>query len=366
MPEGNWGYRILYSNHIDSDSAVSVHISWCSFHAIWLTQYLQHMAAKRSHIMKFVSFLGENCDFPFWVMWKVMDSALLSAILYGCEGWILNSAVVAQKNYLEIVKALLGVRTSTPNDTCLIELGLPSVTARVKAAQQRFIHKLIQERQGLTDDPFMAVWNLCSKANTKGARYLRDIMSHADHTKLDLESRRQKILNSTRTKSLTYVNLNPELSVYVGLQGCRPTGMQTPWSPNTRGTTRLRLSSHNLAIEKGRWSRIPRELRLCSCGSIQCEEHVTCICFCERTMHIRARYPSTDFTSIRNFFYSENAPKICKVTYDFLYEFQWQWSTPPQRVIISTTKRRSNYVHCYHNGHHYLASIAMLLYLMSL
>ena len=26
-----------------------------------------------------------------------MDSALLSAILYGCEGWILNSAVVAQE-----------------------------------------------------------------------------------------------------------------------------------------------------------------------------------------------------------------------------------------------------------------------------
>ena len=279
------------------------------------TSVKEHMAAKRSHTMKFVSFLGGNCDFPFWVKWKVMDSALLSAILYGCEGWILNSAVVAQKNYLEIVKALLGVRTSTPNDTCLIELGLPSVTARVKAAQQKFIRKLIQERQRLTDDPFMAVWNLCSKANTKGARYLRDIMSHADHIKLDFESRRQKILNSTRTKSLTYVNLNPELSVH---------GMYRDADPlipehQRLATTRLRLSSHNLSIEKGRWSRIPRELRLCSCGSIQCEEHV--ICFCERTMHIRARYPNTDFTSIRNFF-CENAPDICKVTYDCLYEFQ--------------------------------------------
>ena len=55
------------------------------------------MTAKRSHIMKFVSALGGNCDFPFWDKWKVMDSALLSAILYGCEGWIRNSAGVAQK-----------------------------------------------------------------------------------------------------------------------------------------------------------------------------------------------------------------------------------------------------------------------------
>ena len=60
------------------------------------TSVKEHMAAKRSHIMKFVSFLGKNCDFPFWVKWKVMASALLSAILYGCEGWILNSTVVAQ------------------------------------------------------------------------------------------------------------------------------------------------------------------------------------------------------------------------------------------------------------------------------
>ena len=104
-----------------------------------------------------VAFLGKNCDFPFWVKWKVMDSALLSAILYGCEGWILNSAVVAQKNYLEIVKALLGVRTSSPNDTCLIELGIPSVTARVKAAQQKFIRKLIRERQQALPCPLVPV-----------------------------------------------------------------------------------------------------------------------------------------------------------------------------------------------------------------
>ena len=211
------------------------------------------------------------------------------------------------------MKALLGVRAPTPNDTCLIEMGLPSVTARVKAAQQKFIRKLIQERQRLTDGPFMAVWNLCSEANTKGACYLRDILLHVDHIELDLESCRQKILNSTRTKSLTYVNLNPELSVH---------RMYRALFPEHQRLATTRLSSHNLAIEKGRWSRIPGELRLCSCGSIQCEEHV--ICFCERTMHIRARYPSTDLTSIRNFFYSENAPDICKVTYDCLYEFQGQ------------------------------------------
>ena len=38
--------------------------------------------------------------------------------------------------------------------------------------------------------------------------------------------------------------------------------------------TRLRLSSHNLRIETGRWARLPRERRLCQCGCVQVERHV--------------------------------------------------------------------------------------------
>ena len=38
--------------------------------------------------------------------------------------------------------------------------------------------------------------------------------------------------------------------------------------------TRLRLSSHTLKIETGRWSRIPRDSRLCDCQKIQTESHI--------------------------------------------------------------------------------------------
>ncbi len=44
-------------------------------------------------------------------------------------------------------------------------------------------------------------------------------------------------------------------------------------------TTRPRFSSHRLRIETGRWSRIPREERLCSCGeNNQTESHVLLQC----------------------------------------------------------------------------------------
>ena len=57
--------------------------------------------------------------------------------------------------------------------------------------------------------------------------------------------------------------------------------------------TRLRLSSHSLAIEVGRWNRrgrgrLPIEERLCVCGQIQTEQHV--IEACPRTYPIRIQY----------------------------------------------------------------------------
>ena len=54
--------------------------------------------------------------------------------------------------------------------------------------------------------------------------------------------------------------------------------------------TRLRLSSHFLAIEKGRWNRrgrgrLPIEERLCPCGQVQTESHIIEVCI--MSTHIR-------------------------------------------------------------------------------
>ena len=52
----------------------------------------------------------------------------------------------------------------------------------------------------------------------------------------------------------------------------------------------FRLSSHNLKIETGRWTRQPRELRLCLCGQVQDEMHV--IQFCPLTERLRYFHPT--------------------------------------------------------------------------
>ena len=52
--------------------------------------------------------------------------------------------------------------------------------------------------------------------------------------------------------------------------------------------TRIRLSSHDLSFEKGRWSRIAPNDRLCPCGEIQTDHHV--LLQCRLTQVIREEY----------------------------------------------------------------------------
>ena len=47
-----------------------------------------------------------------------------------------------------------GVCITTSNNLCLMELNYPSLSARIKASQQRFLGNLLKHRHGTADDPF--------------------------------------------------------------------------------------------------------------------------------------------------------------------------------------------------------------------
>ena len=79
--------------------------------------------------------------------------------------------------------------------------------------------------------------------------------------------------------------------------------------------TRYRLSSHNLKVETGRWGRIERENRLCSCsiGGIQDEFHV--LFQCELTRDLRQKYQiQTD--SFDDVYNEEEDETLCDLFYE--------------------------------------------------
>ncbi|ELU01823.1 hypothetical protein CAPTEDRAFT_204665 [Capitella teleta] len=95
----------------------------------------------------------------------------------------------------------------------------------------------------------------CRTANTPCARYIRSLDQHDyDHEDQILK---EKARTSTRTKYRSYCNpMNPELKkheIYTDINVKEYARLTT---------TRFRLSSHNLAIECGRWLRKRPEKRV--------------------------------------------------------------------------------------------------------
>ena len=175
----------------------------------------RQMLDKQCHVAKFAAFISKNSDLPFLIKKRVMEAALFSSILYGHESWIGSSASVAQVVYHNVIKILLGVRITTSNDLCLMELNYPSLSARVKASQQKFLGNLLKDRHGMADDPFIAIWKICSNARTCGAKYLQKVLEEQNHVSKDIDHRKSVIRQSNRTKYKTYYEINPDLNVHL-------------------------------------------------------------------------------------------------------------------------------------------------------
>ena len=241
---------------------------------------------KIKHLHKLINFLMKNCDFPFSVKRRVVEAAFNAAILYGCEGWLGASCHIMDKLYITAVKCLLGVRKTTANDLCLAETGLPPLQALVRHKQQKFITSMINKTASIQDDPFRFALELTHTGNATMSRYINTSLSVNNHIAEARDKLHERIRTSICTKFITYRDINPTMTVHdiydINNRCIVPEHYRVAF-------TRLRLSSHNLRIETGRWSRLPRERRLCPCGAVQDEKHV--LELCTLTEHLRTQYP---------------------------------------------------------------------------
>ena len=152
--------------------------------------------------------------------------------------------------------------------------------------------------------------NLAKSARTKAGQYLIGILEGGNYYNVGKDELRNTVSNSTRSKLVAYRTMNPGLDVhgvYSQLQPMIPEHHRLAF-------TRLRLVSHKLRIETGRWARIPQDERLCICGEIQTEEHV--ISNCELSQNIRDSNPHMTFQF--PIFFSNMNNDICRIIYDTL------------------------------------------------
>ena len=200
-----------------------------------------------------------------------------AALLYGCEAWLNVSTKQVERLYHSSLKSLLGVRNTTSNNLCLIELGYPPLKSLIQQRQHIFLKNAISDRKLMSDDPLMFALKLTELRNHTMWRYINGILHKDNIVSNGFEDMKTSVKLSVRTKLKTYVDLNPTLSIHnIYLQTTSTANMIPEYLRIM--FSKFRLSSHRLKIETGRWSRIERDERLCQCVAVQTEEHVLVFC----------------------------------------------------------------------------------------
>ena len=271
----------------------------------------EHASSKTSQALKFVSFVQQNNDVPFYVKLRVFHACIMSSLLYGCETWLQGDLRPVTKLYNTCIKALLGVRNTTCNDLCYMELGLPPLKALVTSKQRAFVKAMWRRREHLDDDPWTHAMNLARQARTATSRHLEDLLIRdTDDVGEASANLRDIIVNAAGSRRAKYATLNPTLSVHsVYTKRCSTSSEER----HRLSFTRFRVSAHSLAIETGRWNRggrgrLPIEDRLCACGEVQDELHV--VEACPLTEHIRQQFR---FQSYRQLIEEDGAYPVLEI-----------------------------------------------------
>ena len=232
-----------------------------------------HLDFKNKELNKLLIFFSTNYDAPFMVKKRVLEAAFMSSILYGCEAWLNVSLKPVEAMYMKAVKALLGVRITTPNHLCLVEAGLKPLKALIWSRQKKFLDKMHEKRSDLTDDPIMHALKIIREHHKPMKKYIESIINGNDFIAEEVEKIKEAINSAhhSATKFHTYRFLNPTLdthSLYTRTAPTIPDYLRINF-------TRYRLSSHLLRVEIGRWSRTPSDQRTCTCGlGVQNEQHI--------------------------------------------------------------------------------------------
>ena len=247
--------------------------------------------------LKFVSFCKKNNDVPFIVKKKIFHAAVMSSLLYGCESWLDGDIKPMENLYNMCIKHLLGVRKTTNTNLCMIELGFPPLKALVKKRQMKFFKSMWTERRHMNDDPLNLMLQVVMGSNISTGKNIKKLLESEDHF---ISEAMNKIIQHTNTsdssKCLYYKVVNPDMQVHdiYNINYKINELERISW-------TKLRLSSHSLAIETGRWNRrgrgrLPLDQRLCQCGQVQTERHV--LEECAMSQHIRDLYSLTSLENL--------------------------------------------------------------------
>lgn len=236
-------------------------------------------------VIKYYAFLRRNTFLPLSYKLKVLESCIVSSLIYNSETWGNANIDKLEIIYRKMLKTTLGIKISTCNELPYIELNVPTIKSKIYKKQLKFWHS-IQELEN--DDPVKIACQAAQQSQLEFIKHYQNLDTKYtinNITELSIDEIRNSIrlkASQNKTKYVTYLKINPSLeksNIYTSY---------TPWS-KLQYMIKLRTISHDLIDEIGRRKNIPKELRICHCQkSTETEEHF--LLYCESYNDIRFKY----------------------------------------------------------------------------
>ena len=236
-----------------------------------------HMDARYKSCIKYFNFLRANQLAPLCVKIKVLKACVINSLLTNCETFGHCIPKDLEKTYNKLLRRTLNVRSNTPSLLLYIESGFLPIKALIIARQLKFFNRYKEQLTGNTCR--VQMFHRLLGEPTNYLQHYIDIStkypSVADVYRESKEEVKQQIRDladkgTAHYKYKIYTKMNPNLE---------KSPFITNFHPLSRDAIRFRLGSHILPIETGRWSRKPREDRLCvECGVLGDERHAIFDC----------------------------------------------------------------------------------------
>lgn len=236
-----------------------------------------HFKKRFINIIKYYNYIKVNDIAPVAVKLTVFKACVMSTLLYNCEAFGPNIPESLEEMYHKMLKAALGVRNNCPNLTILVESGCLPLRTLIHSRQLQFYRRF---RNSVKENSVReAIFNqLITTSTTFLKHYINLDNKYTDGQQIiseHVEELHSRIRNlganqDVHYKYWMYLQMNPELKESPFLNRIDVVG---------KAITKFRLGSHTLKIETGRWTRTPRQQRLCrTCNELGDESHVIYRC----------------------------------------------------------------------------------------
>ena len=259
-----------------------------------------------------------NISLPIDIQLKLFDQLIQPILLYGCEIWGYENIMNIERVHLGFCKRILGVRSTTPNFMVYGELGRVPLETIVQTRMITFWYKLLSSNKlssklyNLTyalniNNKFKYKWltNIKKILDSLGLSFIFNDQNKTQFNlnwlKSTIKTRLKDQFVQSWTNSITnssrgqfYILFKQELKFESYLTCLR--------NPLANYMTKLRTCNIKIPYETGRWSKTPRDERICQlCNAdIGNEFHYLFICPQPDLVNLRTRLIPRYYTMYPN------------------------------------------------------------------